>query len=256
MVSRFIDVPTLQFKFLRPQKMSFNTKGGSVNGGLNALGEGISIDMTGGGLVTASYQECFVWQPEQHEYINYLSALLNRSTRFIAVPIYTDWMGPFPRVNGVPQANLSAPHSDGSTFSDGSEYTQGSVYGRILNDTPVNAGQIYLRLFDSPRPLRWSDWFSIQHDYNGDQSMGWRAYRYWQSKQIASGTTYDLGANRNFVDYQLAIDPPLRDAVPNATRVEFALPKCVMKFPNDFSLEWEVEGYWQSRPTLNFTEAF
>jgi len=44
--------------------------------------------------------------------------------------------------------------------------------------------------------------------------------------------------------------------VASETLIEFARPRCVMKFPNDFNLEWNVKGFWISRPTLQFVEAF
>jgi hypothetical protein len=259
MVSRFVDVPELYHRFLRPQKMSFNTKGGSISGGVNGIGEAITIEMTGGGIVTASYEECFVFSPEQHEYVNYLAARLNRGTRFIAVPIFNDWAGPFARVNGVPIASPSGiPHSDGSGFSDGAlGYSQASVWGRFHYNTALNAGQITIRVYNTSRGLRWSDWFSVLHNQNGDLSKGWRAYRYWESEKIDEGTEpIDGAGNVPFKDYILAITPPLREAVVAGTRIEFAKPRFVGKFATGFELSWDVEGYWQSRPTLQFVEAF
>ena len=56
--------------------------------------------------------------------------------------------------------------------------------------------------------------------------------------------------------YTLSLDRPLREAVIQGTRVEFARPRSVMKFPANFSLAWEAEGWWQASPTLQFVEGF
>ncbi|WP_179296509.1 MULTISPECIES: hypothetical protein [unclassified Mesorhizobium] len=56
--------------------------------------------------------------------------------------------------------------------------------------------------------------------------------------------------------YTLSLDRPLREAVSQGTRVEFARPRCVMKFPASFSLAWQAEGWWPSSPTLQFVEGF
>lgn len=256
-MASYINIPDLYFRFLRPQKMSFKTQGGSISGGSNLLGEGISINMTGGGSVVASYEECFVFSPEQHEYVNYLVARMNKGTRFLNVPIFTDWAGPFPTSNGAPVSVVSGiPHSDGSFFSDSSGYSQATVWGKILSPAALYAGQIDMRVYDAQRPLRWSDWFSIHHNRNGTSSRGWRAYSYWENQVLGQGTETVSGALRTYTDYRLAIEPALREAVVADMRVEFALPKCVMKFPAGFELEWRVEGFWQSRPSLQFTEAF
>jgi hypothetical protein len=239
----YINLPTLDPDFIMPSKMSFNTKGGAISGGRNALGHSINIDMTGGGLIVGSYENCFIHDPEQHEYINWLAANLNDGIDFMNIPILTDWMGPFPTVNGIPQPIVSGiPHSDGSTFSDGSGYSQATVWGILTANAAVGAGIVSMRVYGAARPLRWSDWCSIKHP-----SMGWRAWRY---KKVLSKTKEENPV------YQLAITPPLREAAPAGTRVELARPKCAMGFPADFTLPWEIEGFYFGSPTLQFVEAF
>ncbi len=243
-MGRYTDQPTLDVDFIKPRRMSFDTKGGGMDGGRNGLGESVSIEMTGGGIVVGSYEECLVFEREEHEYINWLAARLNGSHRFVNVPILSDWMGPFPSdTRGIPKPIVSGvPHSDGALFSDGAGYSQATVYGTIASAGALNAGVISIRLFGAARSLRWSDWFSIYHP-----TKGWRAYRYWEVQSVTQET--------NPV-YTLAITPPLREAAPLGQRVEFARPRFVGKFPSGFTLRWDAEAFWQSRPTLQFSEAF
>lgn len=237
--------PTAPIMYLRPTGASFDVPGSGLDGGVNGAGESISIETSGGGMVTCTYDRCVLQadDPERHEVINWLGARLNGSFRFINVPVINDGIGPFPFIGGKRRPTINGiPHSDGSLFSDGSGYSQATVYGEITEAAALNAGIIKMRVYGAARPLRWSDWFSIYHP-----TKGWRAYRSWEviSKTDEVNPVYTLG-----------IGPPLREAVTAVTRVELARPMCVMKFPRGFTLPWQYEGNYQSRPTLQFVEAF
>ncbi|RVL78608.1 hypothetical protein CN135_16610 [Sinorhizobium meliloti] len=235
--------PILGANFLAPVKAIYDVTGSSIDGGRNGVGEGQTIEMSGGGIVTAIYEDCKIKDPEQYEYVNWLGARLNGGFRFINVPIITDWFGPFPRVNGLPAPIVSGiTHSDGSYFSDGSGYSQATVYGEITEAAALNAGIIKMRVVGLSRPLRWSDWFSIYHP-----TKGWRAYRYWD---VISKT------NETNPVYTLAIAPPLREAVAVGTRVEFARPRFVAKFKSDFTLPSVVEAFFVTQQSIQFVEAF
>lgn len=235
--------PTLEANFLAPVKAIYDVTGSSIDGGRNGVGESQTIEMSGGGIVTATYEDCKIKDPEQYEYVNWLGARLNGGFRFINVPIITDWFGPFPKVGGLPAPIVSGiTHSDGSYFSDGSGYSQATVYGEITEAAALNAGIIKMRVVGLSRPLRWSDWFSIYHP-----TKGWRAYRYWDVISKTSET--------NPV-YTLAIAPPLREAVAVGTRVEFARPRFVAKFKSDFTLPSVVEAFFVTQQSIQFVEAF
>ncbi|RVG30707.1 hypothetical protein [Sinorhizobium meliloti] len=237
--------PTVPIMFLRPTRASFDNPGSGLDGGVNGVGESISIETSGGGIVTARYEECVLLgdDTERHEIINWLGARGNGGFRFFNVPIINDGIGPFPIIDGKRRSMISGiPHSDGSSFSDGAGYSQATVHGEVTEAAALGGGILKMRVYGAARPLRWSDWFSIYHP-----TKGWRAYRYWQ---VIAKTT-----ETNPV-YTLAIAPPLREAVTAGTRVELARPICCMKFPKGFTLPFEYEGFWQSRPTLQFVEAF
>ncbi|MDX0315912.1 hypothetical protein GOC54_33855 [Sinorhizobium meliloti] len=235
--------PTLEANFLAPVKAIYDVTGSSIDGGRNGVGESQTIEMSGGGIVTATYEDCKIKDPEQYEYVNWLGARLNGGFRFINVPIITDWFGPFPKVGGLPAPIVSGiTHSDGSSFSDGAGYSQATVWGTVATAAALNAGIIKMRVSGLDRPLRWSDWFSIYHP-----NKGWRAYRYWE---VISKTDDPTPL------YTLAISPPLREAVTANTRVEFARPRFVAKFKPEFTLPSVVEAFFVTQQSIQFSEAF
>ncbi|MEZ2220769.1 hypothetical protein [Rhizobium sp. RCC_161_2] len=240
----FINQPTVPIMYLRPTRASFDVIGNSIDGGTNSIGESIDIEIGGGGRVVCAYERCVLQgdDTERHEVINWLGARMNGGFRFANVPIINDGIGPFPIINGKRRPIISGiPHSDGSLFSDDSGYSQATVYGMITANAVVGAGVVQMQVFGAARPLRWSDWFSIYHP-----TKGWRAYRYWEVQSVS--------ADANPI-YTLAIGPALRQAITVGTRVELARPMCCMKFPKGVTLPWDFEANYQSRPTLQFTEA-
>lgn len=258
-MGRYTNQPTLAIDFLKPSRAEFSVPGAAVDSGRNGVGQSISVEFSGGGVVRCTYADCFTYDSEAHEYLTWLSARLDGGFRFINVPIKTDWQGPFPvDVRGRPQPIIKGiPHSDGAFFSDGSGYSQAAVWGKFTAPAALNAGVISIRVYGAARRLRWSDWLSTYHDdAEAVVGKGWRAYRYWDVMDVSETTEVVEGATLQAQDYRLAITPPLRQAVTADQRIEFARPKCVMKFPTGFILKHEIEAPWISRPTYEFTEAF
>lgn len=251
-MGRYTLQPTLAVEFLRPSSFSFDVPGSGLDGGRNGLGESITLELTGGGIVTGAYEQCFVHEREQFEYVNHLGARLNGGHRFINVPIKTDWSGPFPTFDGIPKPVITGiRHSDGSLFSDGAGYAQGTVLGVLASDAGLNAGRITVDVVGNARRLRWSEWMSICHP-----TKGWRAFRSWESSEPEDVSVTIDGTAYAGERYTLAISPPLREAAPAGTLVEFATPTCVMKFPQGFTLPYRARGFWRDDPTVQFTEAF
>lgn len=244
-MANFIGQPMFPVDFLRPTRASFDNRGNSIDGGVNGLGESITSELSGGGMITATYERMVLNGPdERHEIINWLGARLNGGFRFINVPIVNDKIGAFPIINGAVRPIVKGiPHSDGSYFDDGSGYSQATVYGHITEAANLRAGIISMRVIGAARNVfRWSDWFSIHHSVKG-----WRAYRSWE--------LLDQTEEENPV-YRIAISPPLRQAVAVGTPVELARPTCVMKLRRGETVPFEYEGWYSARPSINFVEAF
>lgn len=252
MARSYINQPTLDVDFIKPQSMAFDVVANAIDGGRNLAGQSISSEITGGGFVTAVYRDCYGQEREAHEYFNWLSARLTGSFRFINVPLKTDWMGPFPMVDRSPFFRVTGvPHSDGALFSDGSGYSQVPVFG-VVRSATSSLGIISIRLYGAYRQLRWSDWFSIYHE-----TKGWRSYRYWEVQSVsAEGSEVVSGATLSYRDYTLAIQPSLREAVVVGQRVEFSRPRFVAKLAPGEAIPWEVKSFWVAQPTFSFVEAF
>lgn len=246
-----INQPDLALDFLACPKAIYDVVGAGIDGGRNGVGEGQSIEMSGGGIVTASLQDCKIVSKEQMRYINKLGARLNGGFRYMVVPIPTDWFGPFPTGGNIPMPFIKPiPHSDGSLFSDGSGYSQASVWGEVIADAALNAGQVSIRIYGATRDID-GDWFAIRHD-----TKGWRAYRDWDATKVGTGIETIGGDAIEFADFQLSIQPPLRQAITAGTRVEYARPRFVAKFKADFTLPLTIEAFFVTQQTIQFSEAF
>lgn len=243
-MATYINQPMFPVDFLRPTEALFDNPGSGLDGGVNGVGEPISIETSGGGIITATYSGMVLEGPdERFEVLNWLGARLNGGFRFINVPIVNDKIGPFPVIKGTRRPIINGiPHSDGSLHSDGAGYSQATVYGELTENAALNAGILSMRVYGAARDLRWSDWFSIFHP-----TKGWRVYRYWD--------VIDKSDDADPV-YRLALSPPLREAAAAGTRVELARPRCVMKLPKGVTVPWSYKGWYSSRPTVQFTEAF
>jgi hypothetical protein len=242
-VGDYTGIPTLDADMLVPDRVSVDVPGNAIEGGRNGLGESISIDLSGGGILTASYEDCRINAEKQFEYVNWLGARLNGGFRFINVPIITDWWGLFPKSGAVKLPYVAAvPKADGSLFTTDGGFREATVYGEVMENAAAGAGTVKIKVYRARRDIRWSDWFSFYHE-----TKGWRAYRNWRiiSKSDAENPVYEL-----------AIQPALRDAISDGDRVEFARPLFVAKFRTGFTLPSVSESFYSVRQSIQFSEAF
>lgn len=101
--------------------------------------------------------------------------------------------------------SILVPHSDDTSFDDDSEYVSGGADYATTADAALRATSLSMS-GTSEKPIIGGELFSIQHP-----TWGWRVYR------IRSVD----GANISF-------RPPLREAVPAGTQLEFDTPRCQM----------------------------
>lgn len=251
-MGRYTNLPTLWVDFLEPTRMAFAPVGAAEEGGRNGSGDSSAIDLSGGPRLAGEY-DFFIHAAEQHEIINMLMARMNGSIRFINVPLITDFVGPFPSEGGVIDG---ISHSDGSYFSDGSGYSQATVFGTFAEAAALNAGQIKVNIVNAGRDLRHADWMSTYHDDVGaTPGKGWRAFSYWKRSDPVAVTVIVDGVEYDAKQYELAILPPLRQAVSAGQRIELYRPRFVAKFPPGFNLKWEVRPAEISEPTVMFIES-
>jgi hypothetical protein len=173
--------------------------GNSVDGGTSLSGFTDQIETTGGGY----------WQ----------LTLSNGSTREAGTG--ADWRGLAEYLTGYRSVDvlicdrLFQPNPVGvhrhdlGVLTDGSEYAAASPYtasaGAVLRATTLKiASSIY------GRPIRPGNLFSINHP-----TWGWRTYRI--ATAAADGT--------------VTFGPPLREAIPAGTALDFDNPRCRMYAP-------------------------
>ncbi len=250
-MGKYTNLRTFDLDYQYLTDMSFSVEGDGIDGGRNGNGDSPAIDFSGGGKVVGSYG-IYAAEPEQHEMLNWLAAYGGGSIRYFNVPILTDAAGPFPLFGkNDPQPIINGiPHSDGSLFGDGAGYSQATVFGTVESAAAINAGKITANIFGAARNLRGSDWMSTYHE-----TRGWRAWRYWEASDPVPVTRTVEGQVHTGLQYDLAISPPLREAVIAGQRIELARPRFVGRFPRGFSLEWTVRPPFHSQVTVKFVEA-
>ncbi|MBN9007236.1 MAG: hypothetical protein J0H40_17700 [Rhizobiales bacterium] len=129
------------------------------------------------------------------------------------------------------------PHSDGSLFDDGSGYTQSVIDVVTSGAAPLRATSLVLKQLNCA-DLQGGESFSIQHE-----SFGWRLYEIGSVDKID-----DLFTSVTF-------NPPLREAVPDGTQVEFDAPRCTMKLVDSSSMDLNIKSFPFSLATVKFVES-
>jgi hypothetical protein len=235
--------PIYDLGLLPPGKMEIDIAGSSIESGRSQSGITGAIDFSGGGLWTVRYSQIQVFGAPQHLYYQYLRNYLRGGVRSIVVPMLTDYVAPTPTPGGP--IHIATPFSDGSSFSDGSLFRQSSIQAVIAGYCPLNATTISLKMI-AGGALQGGETFAIDHP-----AKAWRAYGICEIDSV--GAPDMNGA----ITYQVAIAPPLRQAVSDQTPLEFARPKCLMRLmAGGPGMPWAVERYWQGLFDISFIESF
>ncbi|MET3991679.1 hypothetical protein ABID65_003319 [Bradyrhizobium sp. S3.9.2] len=138
---------------------------------------------------------------------------------------------------GVPhKAGFDLPHDDGSSFSDGTGYYQpiiditcaaATLRATSLDITIVYAGE-----------LMGGESFSINHE-----NVGWRLYEIATVDQVDDNSA------------TITFNPPLREAVPDGTVLEFDRPRCLMRLVQPSSMDFAPQPWTFNSASADFVEA-
>lgn len=109
-------------------------------------------------------------------------------------------------------------HSDGTPFDDDTPYVGGGLSFETTADAALRATSLQIT---GAADLIGGELFSIEHP-----NWGWRAYRI---RAIQSGV--------------ISFRPPLREAVPAGTELEFYTPRCQMKMKGSSGNETTIGKY-------------
>ncbi len=213
-------------------------KGSAVTGPRDGNGQSVAIEFSAGGSWAWAYENLVVQTQEQHQYVEWVTARMSGSFRFMNVPVMSEWLLPLPKVNGVQRLQYSGLFDPDGSMIDGATGERASISAAFVDAAPLNAGRVRLLVRGAVEPIRHTLWFSVYH-----AQKGWRAYKAW-----------DLSGGANGI-YDLAITPPLRQSVAAGEAVELVRPRMVARFPVGFTAPRKVAGFWRSTPTLQFEEA-
>jgi hypothetical protein len=193
--------------------------GGAVEGGRTLSGIVNTADLTGGGLVTVKYSEIGLGnvQPAAQRYWSQIGGILNPRVRSLNVPLLTDFISP------------------------------GSFSAALTQDTTVNGVVLQIAL-TGIRPtdpqLTGGEWFGLQGPNRGAR---------------AHVITDMYGGNSNndgTAHFTVGIAPPLREAYPAGTVVNFTRPLCQMMLAAGSQITSDVEPGWWTTPDVEFIESF
>lgn len=227
-----VSYPTWDWSKIRPQNYNADCVGSAFEGGRSITGVTHSLDYSGGGITVITYDRCQLFNPESHRYWNELQARLNGGVLPINIPILVTWLNPFPGT--LPAEEIAIDTSPAR------------IQAQISVGDAVNSNQISITLIQG-EALQAGHKFSINHP-----NKGWHLYTI---KSIDSTTDYPTTDDTG-VRYNMRISPPLREETLEATICEFDWPRCAMRLAPGESMDWALEGYWRSQPSVSFVEYF
>lgn len=142
-------------------------------------------------------------------------------------PLYNDTCNAYPGV----------PHSDGSPFSDGSLYASTLTEFRTEG---VSSGVTVTVNKEVPATLEPGHRFSVRLLVAGE-------YRY---------NTYEINriVSQDDTTAQFIVRPPLRNSIPDDTRLEFDFPVLQVKLATDNEMFLPLDLNRRSFPSVNFYE--
>lgn len=193
------------------------------------------IDFTAGGLVSVRYERIFIGRRAQVLHWNRIARQLDGGMSII-VPIETSLTIPGP----APATGIT--HSDGTLFSDAAGYAQYGVSAALVGDHILNAGTVTFSLIGDAE-LSGGEWFSIRH-----AAKNWRAYGIWAIDDIDEGGADPV--------YTVAIQPPLREAAPAGTALDFSNPRFLGQLAEGASMPTNLAGNWHGEASVSFVERF
>lgn len=187
--------PTALFGF---KSQDVNIERQTLSGGTALSGGQDVVSTDGGGRVYADFGEGDLIDRDKVLAWRALLTILEEGVTPMVVPFCDIRHQPFGGEHHVTYGD-GATHSDGTLFSGGGSFGE-TTADAALRDTTLQFNGAF------SQPLIGGEWFTIEHPTKGP-----RAYRV---RTVAGGS--------------LSFRPPLREAVPAGTPLDFANPRCLM----------------------------
>jgi hypothetical protein len=206
--------------------------------GRTASGLVPTTTLSGGGLWAVNFAGIFLRTRDDLNLWESLTAYLAEGARPIIVPFCVRKLAPVPIEDGVPvYARPGVPHSDGTFFSDRSGYVTPAIIAAATADAALRATTIRLTMTTGGPP---AGLFSIHHD------IGPRPYRILEA----------LAVDGVPGDYDVRIEPPLREDVTAGSPAEFDWPACVMQLAGGEAMTAPADMLRFARGSASFIESF
>jgi len=192
--------PTGRFGFLE-QEIDLERQ--TLKGGTALNGEQDVTSTDGGGRVFAEFANGSLVDRDKTMAWRALLGVLEEGVTRIVVPFCDIRHQPYGGRHRV-------PHSDGTPFSDGTLYVGGGPIATAAAAAALRATSLRLNI-TLAQPLLGGEWFTVVHPTKGERAYKVRGV----DGQTAAAATV------RFV-------PPLREAVPAGTTIDFRDPRCLM----------------------------
>jgi hypothetical protein len=210
----------------RPRRETWRILGAVTLGGQSTSGIIQTVDNSGGGFWGAEFRDIAIWEtPALQSWRAWELIASNGSAEFI-VPTCAKRFSPIRRDGS------RVPHSDGTPFSDDTRFVSG---GDEYAAAAASLRATRLTLTASPPGvgILGGEDFTIEHATKGP-----RLYRVMRVD----------GA-------QIEVRPPLREAIPAGTVLDFANQRCVMKLAAPEGMTLEIDRNRIGRASPSFVEA-
>lgn len=209
-----------------------------LSGGMAISGLAPKARLDGGGMWIASLGEVQLSSVDQVSAWRAVAASLDGGATPIVLEARDTRFAPWPTVNGVQLTGNDATCADGATCSDGSDFEGDVIEAVTVGATALRATSITLA-FTVGAALKGGEYFSIEHT-----NFSHRLYRVARVEVNGSGQSVCI------------IRPPLREATPSGTRVDFNYPKCVVKLAKADGMDLALVRRYHGQASTQFIEDF
>lgn len=203
---------------LAPRGVNFSRRGMTVGGPPTLTGRN-QVAQGDAGYWVASFTRVVAGPAATVLAFEALKAKLEGGAHQVQVPTYEDDRAPWPASGGrAANAYAEQPYSDGTYHTDGHGFYRPSIIVLSSSDAALRATSISFTI-TTAGTIRAGNKFSIFD-------------RLYVLKELLSSS----GSNRTY-----SISPPLREAVPSGTRLNFENPICRMRLVSEAEMDLTLE---------------
>lgn len=226
-------------RLLRESSNSWNIAGAAVAPGQTRSLANTVLRFDGGGLWVAEINDIYLADDEDALCFRAIRTACRGGAVPIVVPRLDFATSVSPTILGALVTEYApVPHGDGALFSDGSGYYQPAIVANAYAAAALRATTITIEFMSGTNPIG-GEAFSINHSVEG-----WRMYEI--SGVVTVSNTIAT----------VTFDPPLRQAVPEDTLIEFDRPRCTMRLASTDAMNFRLETFPFARPSVKFIETF